>query len=81
MNELNKDELKKEIENTFCEMQELTHKVSSMLDEVKGYVVDEEILAYTENLIKQWSQIADKHAAATNELYNLQSIKKLSKYN
>ena len=68
---MSKAALKKEIEDSFSEMEQLIQKAGYIISVAKKYPGGEAIVEEADVLMKQWSKVAKRYVAASKEYHNL----------
>jgi len=68
---MNKSDLKKEMDDSFNEMESLIQKAGYILSITKKYPEVEAIVGEADELMRQWSKVAKRYVAVSKEYHNL----------
>ncbi len=71
MTHMKKADLKKEMEDSFAEMETLLQKASYALSIAKKYPDAESLVVEADEMMKQWSKVAKKYVAASKAYHNM----------
>ena len=68
---MNKSDLKKEMEDSFNEMESLVQKAGYIISITKKYPEVESLVEEASELMRQWSKVAKRYVAASKEYHSL----------
>lgn len=68
---MNRSDLKKEMEDSFKEMESLVQKAGYILSITKKYPEAEAIVDEADELMRKWSKVAKRYVAVSKEYHNL----------